>query len=978
MNHKRHLLSVWAVLFALVLVVVVWRGATHMQTAVAAGNAPSHSDTSSGFLLPNILLVDDDDNAPDVLPYYTQILDALGYYTYTVWDTDNTDVEPDAAFLSNYQAVIWFTGAEYGGAAGPGASGEAALSTWLDSGGTCLFMSSQDYYFDRVPSSSNPTPFMTNYLGVSGSPNPFGGDVVHSILTGTHSYEGIGPVPITSTLFSNFSDAYSITTDAEAVFIGDHTSGGGSGGLTPSADRQNNPSTPTAGTASHIAGVSKETSAYQTTWLGFPIELLQNPLAQYQILHRFLSNCFATDLQTINTVSAPVVQMGQPYTYTIEVVNNGPYRATDITVKDFVPNSANVIAIYDTQTFLCNLGTGQNLTCSIPVLEVGQSETMSFVVIPNVPGPLINFVFSTNFSADAVPANNSTSAFVRVLAGGDTSLYLDKVTPNAVDREFGGVLYVTGANFSSNTEVSLNGVPLTHTLDLNHPDALLQAYVPPGFEAGEFNFVAMNPGGNPDLLFKSVVVYVSNDLQIDAVLPEFGANDRPVLLNILGGGFSPGMFGELWDTSGSGVTYPLEAMNFISTTLVRAQAPYGLPEGAYDVVLYNPSENYAISPQPYHSLDWAGADDLGAFAFDLFTVPASPREGQLVTVGLTVRRHTGPLAPFSDSPVSVDVNLGLSGGGLGTPTVVLSATGVISPNSTLSITVPWTPALAGLYHLSMDITSADLGVDTIPGNNLVDRHLVVLPASSDMDAPVITNLSINEGTLLTALPTVLLNATATDVGSGVSQIYYIDYAFDRNLGDWYPAKQSGWLPYETSHTNFEWLLDSTAGVHYLQAWVSDGAGNISAQKSAFINLVFAKNTIPHDGGQVYRFPLLPLTLLQIDLTSLTGDADIYAWASDGTLAAAAFGSNPFEQISLAAGINPPGLYQIDVYGFEATSYWFEVTTGGVGSPEGVDEVKGHLKGSDTPLLQVINIPGSDFGLPQPTTTMHLFLPLVIR
>ncbi len=45
--------------------------------------------------VPPILLVDDDDNSPDVRATYTAGLDAIGLQ-YDVWDTDNSDVEPSA------------------------------------------------------------------------------------------------------------------------------------------------------------------------------------------------------------------------------------------------------------------------------------------------------------------------------------------------------------------------------------------------------------------------------------------------------------------------------------------------------------------------------------------------------------------------------------------------------------------------------------------------------------------------------------------------------------------------------------------------------------------------------------------------------------------------------------------------------------------------------------------------------------------
>ncbi len=55
-----------------------------------------------------VLLVDDDQDGPDVRIYYTSALDELGV-TYDVWDVA-TQSDPSADDLMDYQMVIWFTG----------------------------------------------------------------------------------------------------------------------------------------------------------------------------------------------------------------------------------------------------------------------------------------------------------------------------------------------------------------------------------------------------------------------------------------------------------------------------------------------------------------------------------------------------------------------------------------------------------------------------------------------------------------------------------------------------------------------------------------------------------------------------------------------------------------------------------------------------------------------------------------------------
>lgn len=159
--------------------------------------------------VPPVLLVDDDDNGPDVRQTYIDVLDELGL-DFDLWDTNNTDNEPDFATLADYRIVVWFTGDEWGGYAGPGSAGEAALAQYLDAGG-CLFLSSQDYRYDR-----GLTAFMQNYLGTSSVDS----DVSQSSVTGAGTlYSGLGTISL-SYPFSNYSDRVTPGNGGELAFNG--------------------------------------------------------------------------------------------------------------------------------------------------------------------------------------------------------------------------------------------------------------------------------------------------------------------------------------------------------------------------------------------------------------------------------------------------------------------------------------------------------------------------------------------------------------------------------------------------------------------------------------------------------------------------------------------------------------------------------------------------------------------------------------
>lgn len=209
--------------------------------------------------VPPILLVDDDDNSPNVRSYYTAALDALGVQ-YDIFDTNNNAVEPTLAQLSGYKIIIWFSGDSFGGSsnpkAGPKPATESILASWLDAGGV-LFLSSQDYLYDRIGfGGTAPNTFMANYLGVGA---PLGQDVSQSSVTGQNVFAGYGSYTL-SYPFSNYSDRIVPNGNAALAFMGNQ------GG----------------------AGVSMDGGHYRTVFFGFPWEAIGNASDRQAVMQRVI------------------------------------------------------------------------------------------------------------------------------------------------------------------------------------------------------------------------------------------------------------------------------------------------------------------------------------------------------------------------------------------------------------------------------------------------------------------------------------------------------------------------------------------------------------------------------------------------------------------------------------------------------------------------------------------------------------------
>lgn len=217
-----------------------------------------------------ILLVDDDNDSPDVLSYYTAALEGRGIL-YDVWKTaaagheaaalhPEPHLEPDVEALSPYDAVFWFSGDAFGTVdeplAGPSSTSESALASFLDEG-KCLFLSSEDYYFDRA---RIVTPFMRDYLGVSNVTD----NVVQSTVGGTGAvFGGLGSFPLSyPASLTNHSDRVVANSTGATAFYGNS----GNAAVTKSA-------------------------GFRTVYFGFPFEALPTAAARSSVMSRILGFC---------------------------------------------------------------------------------------------------------------------------------------------------------------------------------------------------------------------------------------------------------------------------------------------------------------------------------------------------------------------------------------------------------------------------------------------------------------------------------------------------------------------------------------------------------------------------------------------------------------------------------------------------------------------------------------------------------------
>lgn len=237
----------------------------------------------------DVLLVDDDNNLPDVRSYYTNTLNSLAV-AYDIWDTVNSDAEPGVATLNDYPVVIWFTGAENSGYAGPGTLGEGALGTWLDGGG-CFFISSQDYLADR-----GQTTFMSDYLGLDTYTSDF---AWYSSVSGQGTvFASLGPYTLTYPI-ADRADSVWPSVSAEQAFKDVNNKG---------------------------AAINKD-GTYRSTFWAFPFEALETGANRAESMTTFLNWCGESPPSQppiINHEPVTLAEAGIALPITATVTSQGP------------------------------------------------------------------------------------------------------------------------------------------------------------------------------------------------------------------------------------------------------------------------------------------------------------------------------------------------------------------------------------------------------------------------------------------------------------------------------------------------------------------------------------------------------------------------------------------------------------------------------------------------------------------------------
>ncbi len=151
------------------------------------------------------------------------------------------------------------------------------------------------------------------------------------------------------------------------------------------------------------------------------------------------------DLGLTQSANPDPVLVGSNLLYTLTVTNNGPNAATNVSITDTLPPSAQFVSVSATSGTVSNYGSA--VTCRLDSLASGGSVSVSIVVTPGLLTTLTNVASVASSSTDPALANNSSTLTTAVayLAGPNSTKEIELSARDMVYDPVSRRIYASGA-----------------------------------------------------------------------------------------------------------------------------------------------------------------------------------------------------------------------------------------------------------------------------------------------------------------------------------------------------------------------------------------------------------------------------------------------------------------------------------------------------------------------------------------------------
>lgn len=209
-------------------------------------------------------------------------------------------------------------------------------------------------------------------------------------------------------------------------------------------------------------------------------------------------------------------------------------------------------------------------------------------------------------------------------------------------------------------------------------------------------------------------------------------------------------------------------------------------------------------------------------------------------------------------------------------------------------------------------------LQSTPFRTLFLNTAVWLASTRDTTPPRIRSFVVGGAGGFSASRELQISLSANDSGGAGVGGYLIrefGYSGDPNDG-WERLGAGSWQPLPLGNASFTYTLSDQPGVRYLQAFVSDRAGNVSRRPElVLINYRPATVSIAQDELHIYRVTPGAGIAASVRLDVTGGNPDLYVFGPGVTFTPESDG--PVEETAFVA---ESGLYQIEVDGHRAGTY----------------------------------------------------------
>ncbi len=313
-------------------------GSGEFEFEISPASFPAYKKhvTYSALSGVDVLVIDDDAGADYEQLYLNAISSTVAA---GVWNRGSAPV--DAAFLSNFSAVVWFTGDDFSSTLDAGDI--TAIQSYLDNGGN-LFISGQDIGYDIVGDTplASGTTFMQNYLGANyvsddANVNFVDGVVGDPISDGFVSMSLNGGNGASNNVYPDVISAFPLSTPVE---IFSYTGGAG------------------------LSAVRRDNGTYKVVYFSFPFEAIGSGNDRSAVMDNILGWFGLQPNLTMSSTDISVDDVGfvngqADYTYTLTISNSGG-GSFDVTNWAITGGSAGNFQI-NNQTAPLTLNAGESV-----------------------------------------------------------------------------------------------------------------------------------------------------------------------------------------------------------------------------------------------------------------------------------------------------------------------------------------------------------------------------------------------------------------------------------------------------------------------------------------------------------------------------------------------------------------------------------------------------------------------------------------